>query len=113
MTMIKLGTANEIDKISHLSEEMKKSIQEDIKILDDNYGSIRDIDKDLGGYVVILDESKDILELNNAIKPSLNEAIFEYAKLVDGYLKALYMLSSDFGIIVYIRKSIAIKKIVL
>jgi hypothetical protein len=110
-SMIKLGTENEFFKIANLNKTMQKAIQGDIKILDENYGAERDIDKDLGGYVVILDVAEDITELNKSIKLSIKEDIFEYALIVDNYIKALYILSSDFAVVVYIRKSIAPKNI--
>jgi hypothetical protein len=110
-SMIKLGTEKELLKISNLNKTMQKSIQSDIKILDENYGINRDIDKDLGGYVVILDVAEDITELNKSIKLSIKEDIFEYAIIVDNYIKALYILSSDFAVVLYIRKSIAPKNI--
>lgn len=38
-------------------------MQETLTILEENYGSDRDIEKDLGSYIVIVDSISDIAEL--------------------------------------------------
>lgn len=37
------------------SKEMLQEVEEIIVLLDDNYGANRDLDKDLGGYIAILE----------------------------------------------------------
>ncbi|MDM1012523.1 hypothetical protein [Clostridium perfringens] len=44
---------------------LKEYSIEIINVLDDNYGENRDIDKDLGGYVLVVESVEDVKELKN------------------------------------------------
>ena len=109
--MIKLGTLNDLDKYACVLSEVKESIVETLTILDENYGAERSIDADLGGYVLIIETQTDINELHAASKLDLTEDIYEYVESVGEYLKVLYLLSSDFAVVVYIRRNIATAEI--
>ena len=56
--MIKLGTEKELFKIGHLPINIQSAISEDIKILDDSYGKDRNIDVDMGGFVVVCNKGE-------------------------------------------------------
>ncbi|WP_368410199.1 hypothetical protein [Clostridium sp.] len=45
--------------------EVIKSTSEIIDILNENYGENRDVDKDLGGYVLVAESIKDVKILKN------------------------------------------------
>ena len=54
-----------VSKVSNLTEmnldsKVVSTIEEKLSILDENYGLERDIDTDLGGYVVIAENIVDI-----------------------------------------------------
>lgn len=47
-------------QLNHYPIEVIKNISEVIELLDENYGEDRDIDNDLGGYVLIAENIVDI-----------------------------------------------------
>lgn len=82
--------------------EVINSISEIIEVLDDNYGTYRDIDSDLGGYIFIAENIADIGRLK---QDRLQGLIPEYTDIIEvsngeNYTLTLYLLSSDFSIVV-------------
>ncbi|EGT0000578.1 hypothetical protein I9Y31_002891 [Clostridium perfringens] len=82
--------------------EVIKSISETIDILNENYGENRDVDKDLGGYVLIVESIEDVKELKNGM---LKDILSEYTNEImcsEGvnYTSSLFLLSSDFSVVV-------------
>lgn len=51
--MKKIYSKEQLKQLKEYPIEVINSISETIEILDDNYGADRNIDNDLGGYVVI------------------------------------------------------------
>ena len=97
-------------KISKLSEliglkleaKVVNVIEDQLKILDENYGEIRNVDKDLGGYVLVVESIEDVKELKNGI---LKDILPEYTDEIicsEGvnYTSSLFLLSSDFSVVV-------------
>lgn len=78
-----------------------------LTILDDAYGTNRDLKKNLGGYVIILESSSDIESLKDIINVNLEAAIFEYIDAVSGYLGCLLLLGSDYHLYFVMPYSIA------
>ncbi|MBO3334079.1 hypothetical protein [Clostridium perfringens] len=79
-----------------------KSISETIGILNENYGENRDVDKDLGGYVLIIESIEDVKELKNGM---LKDILPEYTDEVvcsEGvkYTSSLFLISDDFSVVV-------------
>lgn len=77
-------------------------IAETIAILDENYGEERDVDKDLGGYVLIAENIVDIEVLKKGV---LKDAVNEYTDVIEGsegvnYTSSLFLLSSDYAVVV-------------
>ena len=69
-----------VGKLSHLSEmsletEVANIIEEQLNILDESYGIERNIDADLGGYVLILETKDDVIKAKENI---LNDTVAEY-----------------------------------
>ncbi|MGM8288678.1 hypothetical protein [Clostridium perfringens] len=82
--------------------EVIKSISETIDILNENYGETRNVDKDLGGYVLIVESIEDVKELKNGM---LKDILPEYTNEImcsEGvnYTSSLFLLSSDFSVVV-------------
>ncbi|ELC8332628.1 hypothetical protein QYB80_002587 [Clostridium perfringens] len=97
-------------KISKLSEliglkleaKVVNVIEDQLKILDENYGEIRNVDKDLGGYVLVVESIEDVKELKNR---TLKDILPEYTDKIicsEGvnYTSSLFLLSSDFSVVV-------------
>ena len=61
--MKKIYLKKQLGDLSDYYIEVIKSISETIDILNENYGENRDVDKDLGGYVLIVESIEDIKDL--------------------------------------------------
>lgn len=102
--MIRIGNSNEVTKVKHLPVEVVEQIQETLTILDDAYGMERDMITALGGYVAIVESTEDI----QTLKQLRVDIYTEYVEWVDKikckngelWIKALYMLSSDYAVVV-------------
>lgn len=102
-----------ISKISdligmELEVNVVNSIKEQLKILDENYGSERNIDADLGGYVLVLETKDDVIEAKENI---LKDIIVEYVDDVESeggkqYSLSLFLLSSDYAVVVVSTKEL-------
>jgi len=65
--------------------------------LSENYGTNRDVSKDLGGYIAILESKEDVADIKaNIIKSD------------DGidYYSSLFLLSDDYSIVVFSTKEL-------
>ena len=83
-------------------EEVIKSISEIIDILDNNYGANRDIESDLGGYLVI---AENIVDIEMLKLDKLQGLVPEYTDVIEcsegvNWTSSLFLLSSDFTIVV-------------
>lgn len=89
-------------KLSNYPIEVIRSISETVNILNENYGENRNVDKDLGGYVLVAESLEDIKELKSGI---LKKILPEYTDEIicsEGvnYTSSLFLLSSDFSVVV-------------
>lgn len=95
--IIKIGTKSELHKIKHLPKDIQKSICEDVEILDYFYGANRDIDVDMGGFVVICGKNEP-LNIDNFDKDFEQP---EYTQEICPYRKKLYISGTERNIIIY------------
>ena len=95
--MIKLGTTDELYKVAHFPDAVKRSISEDVRMLDENYGAQRDIDTDMGGFVVVC-ERGEAIDIKNFEKDFLMP---EYIQEICPYRKSLYIAGTERNIIIY------------
>lgn len=94
------GMGLEVDVIS--------TIKEQLNILDESYGAERNIDSDLGGYVLVLETKEDVIEAKENI---LNDTIPEYVDNIEceggkQYCLSLFLLSSDYAVVVVATKEL-------
>ena len=73
-----------------------------IDILNENYGEYRDIEADLGGYVVI---AENIVDIEILKQDKLQGLVPEYTDIIEcsegvNWTSSLFLLSSDFSIVV-------------
>jgi hypothetical protein len=103
--------AGDTNKVEGLSEFLKGIIEEPLAIVDDEYGTDREIFSDDGGYVVLVESKEDfnILEErhNILIDNSDDASIFEYNDKIiteggDEYASLLFLLSNDYGVVVFV-----------
>ena len=100
--MKKIYLKKQLGDLSNYPIEVIQSISEIIDILNENYGENRDVDKDLGGYVLVVECIEDVKELRNGI---LKDILPEYTDEIicsEGvnYTSSLFLLSSDFSVVV-------------
>ena len=100
--MKKIYKENQLLEVNNIPSEVIESIKATIDILNENYGANRDIESDLGGYVVIAENIVDIEILKQG---KLQGLIPEYIDMIEcsrgiNYNSILYILSSDFAIVV-------------
>ena len=83
-------------------------IEEQLNILDESYGIERNIDADLGGYVLILETKDDVIEVKENI---VKDIIPEYVDNIESeggkqYCLSLFLLSSDYAVVVVATKEL-------
>lgn len=80
-----------------IAQPVKDEISRVVHILDEEYGAKRKI-SDLGGYVVIVENEKDISSLEKKV---IKGTIAEYSEEIGstGYYKTLYLISDDYAVV--------------
>jgi hypothetical protein len=102
--MIKIGLQRDIYKLQNLPPEVVSTVSKVTSTLEEYYGTDRNIDKDMGGYLLILENEKDFQQLNNELCIDVkNDAIPEFVDLItcsNGfiYTHCLILCNNDFGI---------------
>lgn len=91
-----------------LEFDVGKIIEEQLNILDESYGIERNIDADLGGYVLILETKDDVIEAKENI---VKDIIPEYVDNIEceggkQYCLSLFLLSSDYAVVVVATKEL-------
>ena len=82
--------------------EVINTISDIIEVLDENYGAERNIETDLGGYVVIVENIVDIEILK---QDKLKGLIAEYTDMIEcsegvNWTSSLFLFSNDYSIVV-------------
>ena len=82
--------------------EVISNVLDVINVLGENYGANRDIEKDLGGYIVI---AENIVVIEMLKKDKLQGLIPEYTDIIEckegvNWTSSLFLLSSDYAIVV-------------
>lgn len=102
-----------ISKVSDLSGmELEVNvisvIEEQLNILDESYGAERNIDLDLGGYVLVLETKEDVIEAEKNILKDIIPEYVDYIECKGGkqYCLSLFLLSSDYAVVVVATKEL-------
>ena len=100
--MKKVYKENQLLEVNNIPSEVIESIKVTIDILNENYVEDRDVESDLGGYLVI---AENIVDIEILKQDKLQGLIPEYADMIEcsrgiNYNSILYILSSDFAIVV-------------
>lgn len=82
--------------------EAINSMCKTIDILNENYGVDRDIEADLGGYILVVENTVDIEILKQDKLQGLIPEYTDVIEVVNGenYISSLYLISSDYAIVV-------------
>lgn len=86
--------------VIELNQNVISAMGEQLNILYESYGAQRNIDTDLGGYVLILENEEDVIEARENI---LKDIIPEYVDDIEceggkQYSLSLFLLSSDYAL---------------
>ncbi len=100
--MKKIFKENQLLEVNNIPSETIESIKVTIDILNENYGVDRNIESDLGGYVVI---AENIVDIEILKQEKLQSLIPEYTDIIEcsegvNWTSSLFLLSSDFSIVV-------------
>ena len=100
--MKKIYKENQLLEVNNMPIEVIESIKVTIDILNENYGVDRNIESDLGGYVVI---AENIVDIEILKQEKLQSLIPEYTDIIEcsegvNWTSSLFLLSSDFSIVV-------------
>ena len=100
--MKKIYKKSQLLEVNDIPLEVIEGIKATIDVLNENYGANRDIESDLGGYVVI---AENIVDIEILKQDKLQGLIPEYADMIEcsrgiNYNSILYILSSDVSIVV-------------
>ena len=95
--MIKIGRMIDVDSVDEIPKEIEKAVLEDLETFDWYYGGNRDIDMDMGGFVVICGKNEEI-EIQDF---DIDTDVPEYEDKINGWTKRLFISGSERNIIIY------------
>lgn len=100
--MKKVYKENQLLEVNNIPSEVIESIKITIDILNENYGADRDVESDLGGYILIVE---NIVVIEMLKQDKLKGLIPEYTDIIEcsgevNWTSSLFLLSSDYAIIV-------------
>ena len=100
--MKKIYSKEQLKQLKEYPIEVIDRIFEAIEILDNNYGANRNVDSDLGGYILIAENIVDIEVLKQDKLQGLVPEYTDVIEVVNGenYTSSLYVISSDYAIVV-------------
>ena len=92
----------ELNELIQLPVEVNEIIKNIISIINDSYSEDRDIDDDLGGYVVI---AENIIDVESLKQDMLKGIVSEYTDIIEcsegvNWTSSLFLLSNDYSIVV-------------
>lgn len=100
--MKKIYKESQLLELNNIPSEVIKSIKVTIDILNENYVEDREVESDLGGYVVI---AENIVDMEILKQDKLQGLVPEYTDIVEcsegvDWTSSLFLLSSDYAIVV-------------
>ena len=70
---MKIWEEEQLNLLNGYPKEVVDSVNETIGILNDNYGTDRDVDKDLGGYIQVIESLDELKSIKEGILQGLVE----------------------------------------
>ena len=100
--MKKVYNESQLVKLNSIPVEVIEFVREIIVILNKAYGEDRNVESDLGGYVVI---AENIVDIEILKQDKLQGLIPEYTDIIEcsegvSWTSSLFLLSNDYAIIV-------------
>lgn len=105
--MINLYKKDDLNLLSEYPKEVVENVDNVINTLDENYGYNRKSTDD-GGYVCVIENIEEVKYLKvNTLKGLIEEfSDVIYEDSVDKYSSTLYLLSSDYSIIIITKNEV-------
>ena len=106
---MKIWKEEQLGLLEGYPKEVVDNIKETICILNDNYGTDRDVDKDLGGYIQVIESLEELKSLKNGILQGLVEEYSDEICITENgyvYSSTLYIASSDYNVMVITKNEI-------
>lgn len=94
----KIGSTADLKSISITDYDTKNIIRHYARILTDEYGADRNVDKDDGGYILYATPGTKVEELKKFFDYTQN--IAEFVEVQGEVCSAVYILSSDYGLVI-------------
>lgn len=94
----KIGNVSDLVKIPIASDKAKEILYHFAKVLTTEYGEDRNIDTDDGGYILYTLPGTDAKEIKERFDYTQN--IIEYGEAFEDVCYAVYILSSDYGVVI-------------
>ena len=94
--VFKLGNVENMKMLPQLEPSLRDYIKYLLLVLDNEYGIDRDIDKNDGGYVVLVTENtakEEVIEVFDYKNHSV-----EYVEVGEAYSTAVYMLNNEYTV---------------
>ena len=98
-----IGKTSEIKLAENLPSEVKADIMQTLYILDSAYGKDRNIIKDMGGFCCVIRNEEDVKFLKENWNVDIYDDICETSVQIMDYIKKLFVISSDYCIVTYIK----------
>lgn len=100
---MKIWKEGQLNLLKVYPKDVVDSVNETIGILNDNYGIDRDVDKDLGGYIQVIESLEELKLLKDGILHGLVEEYSDEICTTENgnvYNSTLYIASSDYNVVV-------------
>lgn len=95
-------------RIKGMDEKVLVQIRAVLAVFDEFYGANRNLQKDLGGFVLLCDSDTTADELDEVV--NICYCSYEWADEIeaydDTYVMALYLLSSDYSVVTVTTKAL-------
>lgn len=101
--IIKVWKEHDLYLVNELPKKVQKVVKENAQILVGEYGAER-TEKDLGGYITVVDE----VGIEELKQHQLKGIVPEYIDYIEGtdYISVLFLCSSDFSIVIICKKEL-------
>ena len=111
--LYKVGTEKELVAIKgKIQNKLYQAVLAVVKILDDNYGSERDVDQGDGGFALIVENVQDLATLTTwhiRLDMNAHDGLNLVRCEARDYLNVFYLMNNEFGVNVFLPKAIAPK----
>ena len=96
--LYKIGTVAEVERIPFENAVEKETVYRYASILTEEYGADRDVDANLGGYILYATDGTDAEEIKAMFDYSV--ALPEYVDICEKICVAVYVISDDYGVVI-------------